>query len=227
MGRYQRWLHHQEIDQQLHTQLHHLEVELAHLQGQTRMDSSSENTISKENQLVIALMASMHAHTLPELSFEAQSPPPTSSTSASAQPHLLRAALSALPPWAQPPEHKSRYLKADTVRLTQQAASADTQYEASEPSLPHEEPALQVEDMPPYLAAQLPTEPQRELPRWLQTLIETSLHNNQGIGLLNAESLRSNRLFQRWSERWGQPSSPPTEEGETMKQQTMRKERES
>src|SRR5579859_3241008 len=216
MGRYRRWLHHQEMDQQLHTKLHHLEKELAHLQGQIRMDSSSENTISGENQLVIALMASMHTRTLPEVSFEAQSLPLSGNISA--------LALSTLPPWEQLPERKRI-----TVHLTQQVASANTdmQQEVLVPALPHDELALQAEDMQHDLDAQSPTEPQRELPRWLQTLIESSLHNNQGTEPLNSESLRSNRLFQRWSERWGQPSSPSTEEGETMKQQTIRKEQES
>ena len=227
MNQYRRWLHHQEIDQQLHTQLHHLEIELAHLQEQTRMDSSSENTISKENQLVIALMASMHTHTLPEVSVEAQSFPPSTSLPPSAQPHPLAAALSILPPWAQQPDRKSRPLKADTVHLTQQIARADTQHKALVPSLPHDALALQAKNMRPDLDAQSPTEAQRELPRWLQTLIESSLHNNQGADLINAEILRSNRLFQRWSERWGQPSSPSLQEGETMKQQTIRKEQES
>lgn len=215
MGRYRRWLHHQEMDQQLHTKLHHLEKELAHLQGQIRMDSS-DNTISEENQLVIALMASMHTHTLPKVTFEAQPLPHSGNISA--------LALSPLPSWEQPPERKRI-----TVHLTQHtSANTDMQQEVLVPALPHDELALQAEDMqPPDLDAQSPTEPQRELPHWLQALIESSLHNNQGTGLLNSESLRSNRLFQRWLERWGQPSSPSTEEGETMKQQTIRKDQES
>lgn len=188
MGRYRRWLHHQEIDRQLHTYLHALEAELARLEEQATTHGASKHTISRENSLLLALTASMNANMLPVIPLDRQS---------------------------------------QSFFPTDSAFVPDTPQEELASALPHDELALQPEDMKPDFDAQSPTEPQLELPHWLHALIETSLHNNQGTHLMNTESLRSNRLFQRWSERWGQVSHVTTTTGETMKQELPRKEQES
>lgn len=109
------------------------------------------------------------------------------------------------------------------MHIPSQTAIPNTPREELASSLPHPELALQPEDMMAYYDAQSVTEPQRELPRWLHNLIEASLHNNQGISAMNEARLRSNRLFQRWSERWGAPSPASSKASDTVKRQTPRK----
>lgn len=227
MGRYRQWLHHQEIDQQLHTHLHQLETELSSLQQQATLYGNVKDTISTENQLFIALTASMYMNALPTVSSHRSDDfslfsPTQSSPAASSESMPTIAFIETSSANADPSS-----IEETRSQLPSQTAIPNPPREELASSRPHAELALQPEDMMPSFDTQLPTEPQRELPRWLHSLIEASLQNNQGISAMNEESLRTNRLFQRWSERWGSPSWAPSTPNETVKRQTPRKEGDS
>jgi hypothetical protein len=63
---------------------------------------------------------------------------------------------------------------------------------------PHYEPMLLPEDMDAFIDGHSETEPRVELPAWLRN---AALHNANGP--IDQESMRTNRLIQRWIERWG------------------------
>lgn len=49
------------------------------------------------------------------------------------------------------------------------------------------------------------TQPQIELPWWLRNIaLAASIDRTNRTGPLDPETLRTNRLVQRWLERWGQ-----------------------
>jgi hypothetical protein len=66
------------------------------------------------------------------------------------------------------------------------------------PHSPHYEPMLLPEDMDAFIDGHSETEPRMELPAWLRN---AALHNANGP--IDQESMRTNRLIQRWIERWG------------------------
>ena len=79
------------------------------------------------------------------------------------------------------------------------------------PPIPHYEMALLPEDMAAFFDQHTTTDPQIELPWWLHNLTNVS----HGNGPIDQESSRTNRLVQRWLERWGkQPSSLTKTRGE-------------
>jgi hypothetical protein len=77
-------------------------------------------------------------------------------------------------------------------------------------TLPHEPEAvlhssmgLLPEDMGTFFDQHAQTEPQLEVPRWFRNLTDASSVN----GPIDQETIRTNRLVQRWLERWGRQSS--------------------
>ena len=66
------------------------------------------------------------------------------------------------------------------------------------PHSPHYEPMLLPEDMDAFIDGHSETEPRMELPVWLRN---AALHNANGP--IDQETMRTNRLIQRWIERWG------------------------
>lgn len=73
------------------------------------------------------------------------------------------------------------------------------------PHIPHSELMMLPEDMGAFIDEHTQTEPRMQLPWWLRN---AALLNANGP--IDQESMRTNRLIQRWIERWGH--HPDTEE---------------
>jgi hypothetical protein len=69
------------------------------------------------------------------------------------------------------------------------------------PSVPNSEIPLLPENMGAFFDEHTPTEPQLELPRWLRNAI------NHPDGPIDWETIRTNRLVQRWVERWNRDTT--------------------
>src|SRR5713226_7693493 len=67
MGRYQQWLHYQEVDQQLRSRLELLETELAQLQAQAHTLAEVHPTASN-NVIIQSLLTYHNAETVPDVS---------------------------------------------------------------------------------------------------------------------------------------------------------------
>lgn len=74
------------------------------------------------------------------------------------------------------------------------------------PPIPYSDPVMLPEDMGAFLDEHTETEPRVALPWWL---------HNAGVlnpnGLVDPESARTNRLVQRWIERWGRHPIEPNQ----------------
>lgn len=232
MGHYQQWLHYREVDQHLQSQLETLERELAQLQEHTPSVSQSEQlsldaisseadlseqgafngSLLAENKIIQALATNLNGHSSAvETTHEATrasdieqpfpSVPDTSRESIS--PALF--ASSSLPNFASPDVH----IAASTTSFR----SFNPNIQQPVPSIPHEETALLPEDMLSFIDEHTLTDPQLELPWWLRNIAAAS-RAHQSNGPIDQESLRTNRLVQRWLERWGRQPSQPGSHGE-------------
>jgi len=197
MGQYQEWLHYREVDQQLQAQLETLEKELAQLQehacvleqsvGPPCADAPPSPETSPpqiflqiDNQIVFALADSLNRHpsilspgTAPKTPAEPISP--------------------ALFAWSHLPNF-------GTQEEPVEAPGADhSNMDQPLPATPHPDLASLPEDMSIFFDQQDQTEPQLEIPRWLRN-ITRARHPD---GPIDQETIRTNRLVQRWLERWG------------------------
>jgi hypothetical protein len=80
----------------------------------------------------------------------------------------------------------------------------------------HSEIALLPEDMIAFFEEHEQTDPQLELPWWLRNITISSKDEQAGRPI-DHNTIRTNRLVQRWIERWGRQSSvalKPTENDE-------------
>jgi hypothetical protein len=221
MGQYQQWLHYQEVDQQLRLRLEQLETELTHLQEPA--PGVEEVTPSpSDNVIVQALLAYHSAETasadvigvpdtqeipiLPE-----QLPISETSEEALSTHHIPAEPLSApvspaLLAWSR------LYLDSQKMPVPSLNTNRPT------PSPSSAEGDLLPEDMATFLSRHAPTVPQSKLPGWLENAISTStvpeqLPNNP----VDQQTLRTNRLIERWLERWRKtsPSSQEQQEDES------------
>jgi hypothetical protein len=64
------------------------------------------------------------------------------------------------------------------------------------------------EDMTTFFDEHAQTEPQVELPWWLRNIAMAGVNSMQRNGPIDQESIRTNRLVQRWVERWGRRNLP-------------------
>ena len=71
----------------------------------------------------------------------------------------------------------------------------------SPPSIPHSDMPLLPEDMATFFDQHAQTDPQIELPGWLRNITDAAGANHPD-GPIDQESMRTNRLVQRWVERW-------------------------
>lgn len=223
MGQYQQWLHYREVDRHLQTQLEELSHELTQLQERHSLyeeqivQMPSEETAlvtdsnpSQKNIILHALLASMNGHgytssnghrteemfvssntpsevVTPEMTSEVE-PESTISPALFAQSNL---------PNFEAPTAQADAPRDDTPQFTsylnQQALPPNSQYDLD----------LLPEDMAAFFDQHTSTDPQMELPWWLRNI--TNIAN--GSGPIDQESIRTNRLVQRWLERWGK--QPP------------------
>ena len=181
MGQYRQWLHYRHVDQQLKTQKEHLTQALQDLRE--HINALDAHALAIDNHIVQALMLYTKSLSLPieTLVTEQQ-------IENGHQPEIVSQALfdhSRLPDFEQPPEKV--------------LPKHHTQVYAPLPPIPHKAIDLVPEDTTVLLDEYAPTEPQIALPWWLQKAALSATQSNS----LDAQSVRTNRLVQRWLERWG------------------------
>jgi hypothetical protein len=213
MGQYSQWLHYREVDGQLQAQLETLERELAQLQDRLQLleqgEWSQKSCLSADNKIIHALHA-MNA-------MDAQAP------RRNGQPLLIDSTpvpLTEIVP-NEPGETISPALfaRSNLPNFGPQAVPPETpvvngsqltSYNHQLPSIPHREMALLPEDMSSFIEEHTMTDPQIELPWWLRNIRAASniaSSPNGPYGPIDQESIRTNRLVQRWLERWGRQIS--------------------
>ncbi len=226
MGQYQQWLHYREIDQQLHAELEALEVQLADLQERARQ---IEQTLPQANNQIISVLATLLkeqttlAHRtradepIVEISLE-EVEYWVENESADALP--LQPALAAwgnlpnfdrqdmpiepAPPQGETPTGKSSPPQTPSLTFSDR--------EKALPPMPHPEPGLLPENMAAIFEEHSSTDPQIELPWWLPKILAArGIHPS---GPTDPQSARTNRLVQRWEERWGRPYTEQKKPGE-------------
>ena len=197
MGQYQQWLHYQDIDRHLRTQLEALEADLAQLQECLYLLEQEQLTHLADNPIMQLLAANLNGH---------GAMPKSTTRNTGLSPKPGETISSALLSWGGLPNFGPQELK-ETFPDAEHALPS-----ASNPEL-----ELLPEDMAAFFDERAQTDPQVELPWWLRN-ITISTSSTQGNRPIDQESIRTNRLVQRWIERWGRQSSttfkPAEEEGE-------------
>lgn len=225
MGQYQQWLHFHEVDRHLQAQLEELVSELAQLHERThlydrvlqpQLPSESENVSAGEsvpapfdNVILHALAIGMNGyvssngHLLEEST--AATPPSRSEIIPNEPGSTISPALFAQ---SNLPNFETPFTPPVPVDVSLAETSPFPSYHGQPlPPIPHYDMALLPEDMTSFFDQHTTTDPQMELPWWLRNL--TNATNGIGTGPIDQESIRTNRLVQRWLERWGkQPHQP-------------------
>ncbi|SRR5579884_1760814 len=221
MSQYQQWLHYREVDQQLRLRLEQLEAELTQLQAEAH-GVEEVPPPSSDNVVVQALLAYHGAKTV---SAEISGTPntqeipilsealPVSETSEEAHSthHIPAEPLSApvspaLLAWSR--------LYLDSQKMP--VPSLKTTRPVPAPS--STEADLLPEDMATFLnrhrsnRSETPPVPPSRLPGWLENAISTSSIPEQlPNSSVDQQTLRTNRLVERWLERW-RKTSPDSQE---------------
>ncbi len=194
MGQYQQWLHYQEIDRRLRATLDALEQELAQIESQS--NGSQQPAMPLANPIISALSAhmatSLNGHALPQDDADTCNHSPTGEISG--QHDSVETISAALMHWGELPD------------FGPQGTHPSRQYEI-QPSLSIDHPEIELlpEDMFAFFEEHAQTDPQLELPWWLRKITITS-GNEETSKPIDQESIRTNRLVQRWVERWGHQS---------------------
>ena len=206
MGQYQQWLRYQEIDRRLRAQLEALEAELAQAQNHlSLLEQEQEQSASlADNPLIQALAAQLHRYNAPPKSTTGTATTSSPSDMGQAKPE---ASISpALLNWGGLPNFGPHEIE-DYTPGAENASS----------SVNHPEIELLPEDMLAFFDEHAHTDPRLELPWWLRK-ITVSSNNAEGARPIDQETMRTNRLVQRWIERWGRHSSaapvPAEQQGE-------------
>jgi hypothetical protein len=209
MGQYRQWLHYQAIDRHLRTQLEALQSELSqieehlHLLEQQQPDTASLNT----NPIVQALSAHLKVHHSPPKSTTKNMHRSTNSLVSDLQsPEPGDTISTALSGWGELPNFRAQAFE-EPIPAMEQVQSLTS----------HPEIELLPEDILAFFDEHSQTDPQLELPWWLRS-ITVGPKDEQGSRPIDQNSIRTNRLVQRWIERWGRRSSstlkpPEKEEG--------------
>jgi len=195
MGRYQQWLQYQEIHKRLSSQVEALEAELAKLHDcLDQLGQHQEIASFTDNPVMQALMAQMTFQAV-SLNSNARYMLETHNPSEAGSDESGDSISPALRSWGELPNFEL--------------------YEIREPILvDHQSPAffndpeieLLPEDMIAFLDEHEHTDPQLELPWWLRNITISSKDEQAGRPI-DHNSIRTNRLVQRWIERWGRQSS--------------------
>ena len=215
MGQYQQWLHYREVEQHLQAQLEMLERELVQLQEHAHLleqsiqplydsgsiaISSAENQelLQTDNQIIHALAASLNGRLSPMESTREDTftpiPTPLPETTPDHPAETISPALFA---WSNLPNFRPQQVPVETSKAGNASSYSNTpQPQLSMPTVPHSDMALLPEDMVTFFNQHGQTEPQLELPPWLLNAI------NRSDGPIDQETIRTNRLVQRWIERW-------------------------
>lgn len=229
MGQYQQWLHYRDVDRLLHSQLEELTEELAQLQDREQLlqhmlhpihaqEQSTQEQLAIEdvdslpqsnNEILYALTIGLNGHTNnTNHTNHTEFPPSTNGTTEtaaipSAQKSEPTAAISqalfaqgGLPPTEEQFPLNS-FAATNAFQPMQPMFNRDSALPPI-PHTPHSELMMLPEDMGAFIDEHTQTEPRMQLPWWLRN---AALLNANGP--IDQESLRTNRLIQRWIERWG------------------------
>lgn len=217
MGKYRQWLHYRDVDLLLQEELAQLDGEMARLQ--TAMQELEPVDRLNQNP-IIAAMATTLVHHEPATALTAlaeleqssvetpESPAITAPLSAITAPDEQSATeaptiSSALRSWGDLPDF-------DAASSPGKPDLIEAAVDQPLPPLPHAEIALLPEDMNAFFDQHTLTDPQLDLPWWLRTVVADA-NGNPVNGPIDPQSIRTNRLVQRWLERWSQPQQPPHE----------------
>lgn len=195
MGQYQQWLHYQKIDRSLRATLDALEQELATLKSQCGDWSPSAALL--DNPIICSIFASLLA-----ASANGHTSPPDNGG--------IRDTLPISETYGQPSNGSAETISAALLHWGELPDSGSQQPNPSHEILPplffdHPEIELLPEDMFAFFEEHSQTDPQLELPWWLRKITITS-GDDETSKPIDQESIRTNRLVQRWVERWGRQS---------------------
>ena len=202
MGQYRQWLHFRHIDQQLQAQKEQLTGAITRLQE--RIKSLNAHPLAIDNRIVQALTfysttcSSSSEISSGELSIKNGSSQPPESISQALFEHSR---LPDLDPLHGQDMHETVFPRRPTNPFIPL------------PPIPHKAIDLVPEESHTLLDEHELTEPQIALPRWLQSAVTQS-------NSLDAQSMRTNRLVQRWLERWGRQEEQTQEPTNTNGQQS-------
>ena len=196
MGQYQQWLQYQEIHKHLSTQVEALKAELAKLQEcLDRLGQQHEVASFSDNPIMQALVAHTSSQPVPPNN-DVKSTPETHNPSVIGSDQSGDTISSALRSWGGLPNFELYEIK-EPFPVDHQSPSF----------LNHPEIELLPEDMIAFFDEHEQTDPQLELPWWLRKITVSSKDQQAGRPI-DHNSIRTNRLVQRWIERWGrQPST--------------------
>jgi hypothetical protein len=196
MGQYQQWLHYQEIDRRLRATLDALEQELGQIESQS--NGSLQPDMPFANPIISALSAhiatSSNGHALPQDNTDTRNSSSAGEIAGQASNGSVETISAALLHWGELPD------------FGPQGLHPPDQYEiVPSLSIDHAEIELLPEDMFAFFEEHSQTDPQLELPWWLRKITITSREDDTSKPI-DQESIRTNRLVQRWVERWGHQS---------------------
>ncbi len=198
MGQYQQWVSCQETDRRLRAQLETLETELAQLQDQLHL-SEQQAVPQANNPIIQAIAANLNNHHASPNSTSGDMDLRSTSLLLDTEPSVPGEPISpALLNWGGLPNFGPGEME-ETAHAS------------------HPERELAQEDVEAVVDQPTQTDLQLELPWWLRN-ITISASDMHGARPIDQETIRTNRLVQRWIERWGRQSStalePEEQEGE-------------
>lgn len=218
MGQYQQWLHFHEVDGHLQSQMEELVNELSQLQERGQLYKQilqsqqpyENNTVGKiapvlhNNEILQALADELHRTISSNGHTTAESTTTAFSSFSEIIPNESASSISsALFAQGNLPYFETQTTSQTAVNTTEANTSEFPSYpDQLPPSVPHYDMTLLPEDMVSFFDQHSATDPQMELPWWLRNLANVSNAN----GPVDQESIRTNRLVQRWLERWGKQS---------------------
>lgn len=226
MGQYQQWLHYRDVDRLLRAQLDELAEEFAQLRIREQLlqqmlhpinaheqaaIGETPSLLQANNEILHALMIGLNGHTnrthRPELS------PSTNGTTEMVSHGTTEEISARYTQGNEPTAAISQALFAQgslppsEEQFTPESVAGTSEFRPMLnrntalppiPHTPHSESMLLPEDLGAFIEEHTQTEPRMELPWWLRN---AALINANGP--IDQESMRTNRLIQRWIERWG------------------------
>ncbi len=195
MGQYQQWLQYQEIHKRLNSQVETLEVELAQLQDCLDQLGQQYEVVSfTDNPIIKALVAHLTSQPVPSNS-NATYALETNNPSEIGSDQSGDTISPALRSWGGLPNFEHFEIKAPS-HIDRESSSFFN----------HPELEFLPEDMIAFFEEHEQTDPQLELPWWLRNITVSSKDELAGRPI-DHNTIRTNRLVQRWIERWGRQSS--------------------
>lgn len=217
MGKYRQWLHYRKVELLLQEELAQLEGEMVQLQTAIQelepVDCLNQNPIiialattlvDREPVAALTALAELEQSSVETPAQPALTAPPAEMTAPDEQNPVeapMPTISSALRSWGDLPDFS-------TMSTDAESGFANSMFDQQLPPLPHAEIVLLPEDMNAFFDQHSLTDPQLDLPWWLRTVV-TDTNGKQVSGPIDPQSIRTNRLVQRWLERWSQPPPPP------------------